>query len=517
MNDRAGVAWGTRTPVRGALDEHTRDLLALLVDSVTDYAIFALDVNGHVATWNAGAQRLKGYTANEIIGSHFSQFYTEEDLAAGEPERELAIAVADGHYEDEGWRLRRDGTLFWASVVITALRGPDGRLIGFGKVTRDLTERRRGEELLRNSEERFRLLVNSVSDYAIFLLDPDGTVSSWNLGAEKLKGYRADEILGRHFSRFYTQEDVRDGRPAAALQTALECGRFESEGWRVRKDGTRFWARVVITALRGADGEHRGFAKVTNDLTDRKRNEDALRGVLSRERETAAQLRDLDRMRGDVVGLIAHDLRAPLGVIQSLVHLLTTDWDTLDTDDKLAYLARIDARAVTMSGLVDDVSDMARIDAGQLEIERAPFDLGDVARRAVHDVVALPTTRTVTTDIEADARAVGDARRTWQVIANLLSNALKFSPASEPIEVAVRRQRHDIVTSVRDHGRGIPADLHHLLFQRFTRLDTSAGIPGSGIGLYIAKTLVESQGGSMWVESTPHVGSTFHFRLPAAT
>ncbi|MCU1401377.1 MAG: hybrid sensor histidine kinase/response regulator, partial [Acidimicrobiales bacterium] len=282
-------------PRHGAVGDPA--LLALLVDSISDYAIFALDVEGRVASWNVGAERLKGHHAADVLGRHFSMFYPDADVIAGKPEHELALAVADGHFEDEGWRIRRDGSRFWANVVITALRGDDDRLVGFGKVTRDLTERRSSEELLRESEERFRLLVNSVVDYAIFLLDPTGVVSTWNAGAERLKGYRSDQIVGHHFSAFYTDEQRSDDLPGQLLRQALDQGRVESEGWRVRKDGTRFWASVVLTALRDSSGVHRGFAKVTKDLTDRKRSEDSLRDVLALEREAAQRLRELDRMR----------------------------------------------------------------------------------------------------------------------------------------------------------------------------------------------------------------------------
>ncbi len=256
----------------------------LLVEQVSEYAIFLLDTTGHVATWNVGAERIKGYRADEIVGRHFSKFYRTEDL--WKCDRELEIAVREGRIEDEGWRVRKDGSLFWANVVITCLRDSSGTIVAFAKVTRDMTERRRAEEVLRQSEERFRLLVEGVKDYAIFMLDSAGHVTTWNLGAERIKGYRAEEIMGQHFSRFYTDEDVRAGKCETELEVAARDGRIEDEGWRIRKDGGRFWANVVLTALRDASGKLVGFAKVTRDLTERRAAEEArLRlGEIARER-----------------------------------------------------------------------------------------------------------------------------------------------------------------------------------------------------------------------------------------
>ncbi|MET0250909.1 MAG: PAS domain S-box protein, partial [Novosphingobium sp.] len=248
----------------------------LLVQSVIDYAIYMLDPQGNVVSWNAGAQRFKGYRAEEIIGQHFSRFYPAEDRADGVPERALRTALGEGRFEAEGWRVRKDGTRFWASVVIDPIRDEEGHHVGFAKVTRDLTERKQAEEALRRSEERFRLLVQSVTDYAIYMLDPDGLVTSWNAGAERFKGYRAEEIIGRHFSQFYLDEDRAAGVPARALATALNEGRFEAEGWRRRKDGTRFWASVVIDPVRDPAGTLIGFAKITRDLTERKLAREAL-------------------------------------------------------------------------------------------------------------------------------------------------------------------------------------------------------------------------------------------------
>ena len=263
-----------------------QQLLRLLVESQPDYAIFLLDPSGHVQTWNGGARRLKGYEADEIIGRHFSTFYPEEDVEAGVPEQILEKARSTGRHEAEGWRVRQDGSRFWADVVITALREDDGTLVGFGKVTRDLTSRRLATEQMRagaaelriaNAElEQFRLLVTSVRDYAIFVLDVTGRIRTWNPGAERIKGYSADEVIGRHFELFYTDDARARRHPDYELQVAAREGRFEEEGWRVRKDGTLFWANVVITALRDAHGGLVGYAKVTRDLTERRKAQQLL-------------------------------------------------------------------------------------------------------------------------------------------------------------------------------------------------------------------------------------------------
>ena len=282
------IAFYTHRMERALADErarrHAAEEFKVLVDGVKDYAIFMLDGKGRVTTWNSGAERLKGYKANEIVGKDFSVFYTEEARQAGHPQRLLETALRDGRYEEENWRIRKDGGRFWASVIVTAIRSESGALIGFAKVTRDLTERRLAEErreserqeaerTLRDSEETFRLLVDGVRDYAIFFLDPEGHVMTWNAGAERIKGYRADEILGQSFVRFYMPQDVIAGLPARLLRRATEHGVANDEGVRVRKDGSRFWAHVALTALHDESGRLRGFAKVTRDISEQKTGE----------------------------------------------------------------------------------------------------------------------------------------------------------------------------------------------------------------------------------------------------
>jgi PAS domain S-box-containing protein len=289
----------------------------LLIEAIEDYAICMLDGAGFVTSWNSGAQRFNGYTADEAVGEHFSRFYTEEDQKSGVPPRALEAAARDGRFENEGWRVRKDGTRFWAFVVVDPIRNRSGEIVGFSEITRDLTERKAAEENLWRSEAQFRILVQGVSDYAICMLDKEGRVTSWNLGAQKIKGYRSDEIIGQHFSRFYTEEDRAAGLPQKALESAMREGRFEREAERVRKDGGRFWAHVVIDPIRDDDGELIGFAKITRDISERKQAQEKL----EKAREISLQAQKLEAI-GQLTGGIAHDFNNLLTAILGSLELL---------------------------------------------------------------------------------------------------------------------------------------------------------------------------------------------------
>src|SRR5688572_16975087 len=298
-------------PKQWAMASHRSEvdplLYQLLVQQARDYALFLLDRDGRIVSWNLGAERLKGYAEEEIVGRHFSIFYSREAIESGWPEHELKVALSEGRFEDEGWRVRKDGSRFWANVVITALRDENGRHLGFSKITRDLTDRKLHEEALCQSEERFRLLIEGVVDYAIFMLDPEGMVTSWNAGAERINGYKRDEILGKHVSRFFPPEEVEAGRPWEELAAARRDGRAEAEGWRVRKNGERYWARAVVSALHDEGGHLRGFAKVTQDLTERR------------------HLQDLEKATKHVdefIATLAHELRNPLAPIRAAVQVM---------------------------------------------------------------------------------------------------------------------------------------------------------------------------------------------------
>ena len=288
----------------------------LLIRSVVDYAIYMLDLDGRVVSWNPGAERIKGYGAEEIIGQHFSCFYTAEDRAAGVPAEALNKAATTGRFATEAWRVRKDGSRFWAAVVIDPIQ-ENGQLIGFAKVTRDMTEQRAAQLAALESERRFRLLVQSVTDYAIYMLDPDGYVANWNPGAARIKGYTAAEIVGEHFSRFYTPEDRDQRLPWKALEQARQEGRYEAEGWRLRKDGTRFWANVAIDAIRDDDGELIGFAKITRDLTERRETQ----LQLEESREQLFQAQKMEAV-GQLTGGLAHDFNNLLTGISGSLELL---------------------------------------------------------------------------------------------------------------------------------------------------------------------------------------------------
>jgi len=496
--EAAVVEAGVRPGVVGQVPD---DLLRLLVSSVRDYAIFVLTTEGNVASWNAGAQLIKGYRAEEIVGRHFSLFYPPDAIARRWPEAELEHARIDGRLEDEGWRVRKDGTRFWANVVITALRDEDGRLLGYAKVTRDLTERREQEQKLRESEERFRLLVEGVKDYAIFMLDPDGRVATWNAGAEALKGYRAHEIIGTHFSAFYPADAIAHRWPETELENALRFGRFEDEGWRIRKDGTRFWANVVITALRDASGQMRGYAKVTRDLTHRVMVE---------------TLEDQARRMNEFIAMLAHELRNPLAPIRNAGGLLGRFPDDAQRVQWAAGI--IERQSGQLTRLVDDLLDASRITSGKLTIERVPIDLSDVVARAVEAMRPFIESRQhkLVLEIDAPTRVLGDVVRLTQVLSNLLHNAAKFTPPHGEIRVRLGRD-DDAWLMVSDNGEGFDSKLLPHAFDLFKQGsdDFARSKGGLGLGLAIVKRLTELHGGRVVVRSAgPGQGSQVTVSLP---
>ena len=488
-----------------------------LISGISDYAIYMLDPEGHVSSWNAGAQRFKGYLAPEILGQHFSRFYTPEDRATNLPERALATALADGKYEAEGWRMRQDGTRFWASVVIDPIYDEQGTLLGYAKITRDVTAKRQAEQALRASEERFRLLVQGVTDYAIYMLSPQGEVTNWNVGAERIKGYQADEIVGQHFSRFYTDEDREGGRPQRALATAAHDGRYEAEGWRVRKDGTRFWAHVVIDAIRGEMGELIGFAKITRDLTEKKKADTALA-------EANAALFQAQKMEsiGQLTGGIAHDFNNLLSVLASGLEVLALKRGGSSDSKTFDSMRRAVDRGATLTQQLLAFARQQPLQPEMRSVNRLISGFESVLRRAVNASIDFQVR------LEPQVRTtVIDSARFESAILNLVVNARDAMPEGGHLQIE---------TANVDLAQGEVRGLAPGPYVRVTVADTGAGMSpetatrafepfyttkevgkGTGLGLSQVYGFIKQSGGEVVIGSAPGEGTTITIFLPAAT
>ena len=470
-----------------------------LVEGVQDVAIFMLDGAGRVSTWNSGAERIKGYRAEEIVGQHFSRFYPAEAVAEGKPARLLAIAAREGRVEDEGWRVRKDGARFWAEVMITALRDSEGAVIGFAKVTRDLTARKEAQDALHRSEQTFQLLVESIQDCAIFMLDPDGRVASWNAAAERIKGYRAHEIMGGHFSTFYPPEDVAQGKPQWALEIAEREGRHEDEGWRVRKDGTRFWANTVISPMRDSQGGLIGYAKVTRDLTQRRRADQAL----------AQTNQELERFSYSV----SHDLRAPLRAINGYAQALWEDHAARLDDEGKRLLAVIRDSAKLGGQLIDGLLSFSRL--GRQALARAPVDVTALAESVVAELRQTQGSVAVEVLLSPLPPASGDAALLRHVLVNLIGNAFKFSAkrAHPKVEIGAEQHGSEVAYYVKDNGVGFDMQYAGKLFGVFQRLHRPDEFEGTGVGLALAQRIIQRHGGRIWAEGKVNEGATVRFTL----
>lgn len=618
----------------------------LVMEGIKDYAIFMLDKQGRVTFWNAGAQLIFGWHADEAKGRNFATFYTDEDAAAGKPQLALKTAAAEERFMEEGPRVGKGGKKFNANVVITPARNGGGKLRGFTQVTRDITgrrqteaelrrseslkafiletaldaiilidregkiqewnpaaqrlfgypreqavgkspddlivprriweiyhdgltqylmtgvgsligrpieltlrradgrefaaelsisrdlreepprctaivrditERKQAEAALRESEERYRTLVENVKGYAIYLLNPEGRVTMWNVGAERIQGYTAAEILGQPFDTFFTPEDVKRKLPEQLLKRAELEGRAAYDGQRVRKDGQRIWIQGIVTALRDENGRLRGFSKVAHDVTRQKEADDKIHQLNveleQRVAERTAQLEAANKELEAFSYSISHDLRAPLLRISGFADILQTEGAPSLDEKGLKHLRTITEGVHQMSRLIDALLDFSRM--GRAEMRREKVSVSRLVAEARHELVQETEDRKIEWTVGELPETRGDPIMLRQVFVNLISNALKYTRARNPakIEIGAKSEGGETVYFVRDNGVGFDMNYAGKLFGVFQRLHPAREFEGTGIGLANVQRILRRHGGRIWAESAVDRGATFYFLI----
>ncbi|MDR6915478.1 PAS domain S-box-containing protein [Pseudomonas sp. 3296] len=490
----------------------------LLIDAVVDYAIYMIDPDGIITSWNSGARRFKGYEEAEILGQHFSRFYTDGDQRAGLPQRALDTAINEGRFEGEGWRVRKDGTHFWSHVVIDPILDPTGKLLGFAKITRDLTDRKMAEETLKQSEQQFRLLVQSVTDYAIYMLAPDGCLTNWNQGAQRIKGYRPEEVIGKHFSMFYTPEDREAGEPQRALETAIREGRFENKAWRVRKDGTRFYAHVVVDPIWGDTGTLLGFAKITRDITEAT----LAQQDLERTREALFQAQKMQAI-GQLSGGIAHDfnnlLTVILGNLEIVRKRVADDPKVMRLIDNATQGA---LRGVSLTQRMLAFARRQELKSESLEIPGLIEGISGLLRSALGPSVQLETRFS-----PGLVPVMADNNQLELAVLNLATNARDAMPNGGKIVIGAQTEEVNdhsrlalapgqyVCMSITDTGDGMDTVT---LASAMDPFFTTKGVgKGTGLGLSMVHGFLEQLGGRFILKSQVGSGTRAELWIPAAT
>ncbi len=498
------------------------DLYKKMIEEIEDYAIILLDKYGIIQNWNKGAQKIKGYSENEIIGQHFSIFYLPEDLASNLPNKLMKLAEKAGRAGQEGWRKRKDGTKFWGSIAITALHDENHQVIGYCKVTRDLTEKKISEDELRMSEERYHQMIAEVQDYAIILLSPEGIIENWNIGAEKIKGYKSSEVIGKNFELFYTPEDRKDKLPQKLLTKARTEGKAIHEGYRVRKDGTHFWGTIVITALHDKNRNVIGFSKVTRDLTQQKRAEEKL---FAYNAELQLQNSELEQF----AYVASHDLQEPLRKIRTFAELIQENFS--DEAFVKRYFEKLESSAQRMSELVKSLLNYSRLSKNNdIELEKAfsKIDLNAIVKDVKQDFELLISEKNavITTNVLPVIKC--NAMQIGQLFSNLISNSLKFSKEKPVITItSTLVDKAELINPpltlsstkyyqilFEDNGIGFEQKYDKIIFSLFQRLNGKQDYQGTGIGLALCKKIVEIHHGFITVSSAPNKGARFYVYLP---
>lgn len=492
--------------------------LRLLIDAVIDYAIYMLDPEGIITSWNAGAKRFKGYEEAEILGQHFSRFYTDEDRRTGLPQRALDTAIGEGRFEGEGWRVRKDGSHFWCHVVIDPIFSSTGELLGFAKITRDLTDRKMAEETLKQSEQQFRLLVQSVTDYAIYMLAPDGRLTNWNPGAQRIKGYRPEEVIGQHFSLFYTPEDREAGEPQRTLDSAVREGRFEHKGWRMRKDGTRFMAHVVVDPIWGETGTLLGFAKITRDITEAT----LAQQTLEKTREALFQAQKMQAI-GQLSGGIAHDFNNLLTVILGNLEIVRK---RVGDDPRITRLldnaTQGAQRGVSLTQRMLAFARRQELKTEAVDIPQLILGISGLLRSSLGPSVVLETR--FPPALEA---VIADVNQLELAVLNLATNARDAMPHGGKITISAKTEEAGgqpqlplesgryVCLSVTDTGEGMDEST---LAKAMDPFFTTKGVgKGTGLGLSMVHGFIEQLGGRFILKSQKEQGTIAELWLPVST
>ncbi|WP_116951947.1 PAS domain S-box protein [Jiangella endophytica] len=509
QQQHAGTRAPRPEPDQQVLDEHLERFREVFEQAAIGMATMTL--TGSIVRANRALSNLLGGNPDELVGLDYGRLTSGRgdllDAALFDITRTSADIVQLEHDVDGTVEPRR------VLATLAPVRDSRGQALYVFLQVQDISMQRAAEEELLRSEERFRLLVDAVRDYAIFMLDPHGQVASWNAGAERIKGYAAAEIIGQHFRSFYPPDKREEQHPEHELQLALRNGQYSEEGWRLRKDGTRFWANVLITAVFNEMGEHIGFAKVTRDMTEHRRTEQERLAAAAALAEANEQLRWAVEEQKQFLAVTAHELRTPASVLGGAADTLKRYWADIADKERTRLLNSISNSATRMQRLVTDLQTTSRLDADSLRLRPEPTSLAVLVATAIETVRALHPGGAVTAHLHPDIQVLADPGRLVQALENLIGNALHHG--APPVEVRIDTADDAARVEVTDAGHGVPADIRERLFKRFS---TGDGAQGTGLGLYIAKELARAHNGDVTYQpGTPdRPAGTFVLTIPLA-
>lgn len=515
-----------------------RESFQLLVENVKDYAIYMVDLQGYVTSWNKGAEQIKGYRAEEVVGRHISVFYTPEEIKNGEPERNLRLARLEGRFEDEGWRVRKDGTVFWANVIITALRDEKGELVGFGKITRDMTRRINAENeikrLNRELEGQLRRTKTEIIDYKhaldessiVAITDQKGMISYVNDNFCKISKYSKEELVGQDHrivnSGYHPKTFIR------SLWTTIAKGKiWRGELKNKAKDGSYYWVDTTIVPFLNDKGKPYQYLAIRSDITQRKlgeeliiqNNEELEKKVRERTMELTEALgreKELNEMKSRFVSMASHEFRTPLSAILSSTSLIEHYPGEEQAEKRNKHIERIKSSVKNLTGLLDDFLSLEKLEQGKVEIKSLDYNLQEFVEDVIDEMDGMlkKKNQRITYLFKGETNVYQDKKILRNVLLNLISNAIKYSPENREIQVVVTVNKGQCLVSIKDEGIGIPQESQHKLFDKFFRADNAINIQGTGLGLNIVKRYMELLDGRIDFVSQENRGTTFTISFP---